>query len=98
MSDQDVRGAATDPNTEAMDLWREAKDAYQSSNAVGLSDGPASQAAAAIIAAKLAERDARIERLEAERLDLLRENYRLNSQLADATLRARLALEADHGA
>lgn len=49
----------TDPNTEAMELWREAKDAYDTRYIFGR---PATdratasdQAAAAIIAAKLAE-------------------------------------------
>lgn len=77
----------TDPNTEAMELWREVHQA------------PTPLQGAAIIAAKLAELRARIEGLEGALRDV---DERLEEQCFPKGGPTRLtisdALEADHGA
>lgn len=95
----------TDPNTEAMELWLKAATA--SAQCVS---GDPHQAAAAIIAAKLKEYEARIEGLDgalvlaANRLDvcvvdaIADGNERRRCAYTGWAEAARQSLEADHGA
>lgn len=81
-------------NTEAMELWREALDAGQMPHC-SEENCPLCQAAAAIIAAKLAEYRARIEGLEGERDEADRRAgaaERLNARLEDDARKHRLWL------
>jgi len=97
----------TDPNTEAMELWRKAElaagQAYKDNGGRVRAD----QAAAAIIAAKLAELRARIEGLEGELSRYQRgagpDDWReCPGQCGESCCgyhdACRKALEADHGA